>query len=171
MGINYFAYGSNLCLPRLRGRVPGVTALGAASLVGYELRWHKRSVDGSGKCSIVVSAGSAEIVHGALFSIPYEEKHLLDQAEFLGNGYDEITIRVRSSHGSTSARTYVAATTHVDESLRPFSWYQDLVVCGAEAHRLPAEYVDRLRRVRALDDHDAERARRNCIDLPCRGTQ
>ena len=45
MDVTYFAYGSNPCLPRLVGRVPGVRALGPASLHGYELRWHKRSVD------------------------------------------------------------------------------------------------------------------------------
>ena len=90
--ITYFAYGSNLCLPRLANRVPGVKALGPASLHGYELRWHKRSVDRSGKCSIVASASAAAVVHGALFTIPKTEKHLLDRAE--GNGYGEITVCV-----------------------------------------------------------------------------
>ena len=165
--ITYFAYGSNLCLPRLANRVPGVKALGPASLHGYELRWHKRSVDRSGKCSIVVSASAAAVVHGALFTIPKTEKHLLDRAE--GNGYAEITVCVQSSQGTVSAQTYVAAPTHIDNSLTPYAWYRDLVVSGAESHDLPAEYVELLRLVVAQQDQDAERATRNRVFLPCGG--
>ena len=141
MYVTYFAYGSNLCLPRLASRVPGVKALGPASLCGYELGWHKRGVDRSGKCSIVPSASASAVVHGALFTIPKAEKHLLDRAEGLGNGYGEITVCVQCSQGIASAQTYVAASTHIDDSLRPYDWYRDLVVSGAESHNLPAEYV------------------------------
>ena len=165
--VTYFAYGSNLCLPRLANRVPGVKALGPASLHGYELRWHKRSVDRSGKCSIVPSALAAAVVHGALFTIPKAEKHLLDRAE--GNGYADITVCVQSSQGTVSAQTYVAAPTHIDDSLRPYAWYRDLVVSGAESHNLPAEYVEVLRLVVVRQDQDAERATRNRVSLPCGG--
>ena len=168
--VTYFAYGSNLCLPRLANRVPGVKALGPASLHGYELRWHKRSVDRSGKCSIVASASAAAVVHGALFTIPKAEKHLLDRAEGMGDGYAEITVGVQSSKGTVSAQTYVAAPTHIDNSLRPYAWYRDLVVSGAESHDLPAEYVELLRLVVALQDQDAERATRNRVFLPCGGS-
>ena len=168
--VTYFAYGSNLCLPRLANRVPEVKALGPASLHGYELRWHKRSVDRSGKCSIVPSASAAAVVHGALFTIPKTEKHLLDRAEGMGDGYAEITVCVQSSQGTVSVQTYVAAPTHIDNSLRPYAWYRDLVVSGAESHDLPAEYVELLRLVVALQDQDAERATRNRIFLPCGGS-
>ncbi len=169
MDVTYFAYGSNLCLPRLAKRVPGVRALGPAFLPGYELRWHKRGVDRSGKCSIVASASEGAVVHGALFTIPKAEKHLLDRVEGLGNGYGEITVRVESSQGTASARTYVASPTHVDDSLRPYAWYRDLVVSGAESHNLPAEYVELLRLVVVQQDQDAERASRNRVFLPCGG--
>ena len=99
--VTYFGYGSNLCLPRLANRVAGVRALGPASLHGYELRWHKRSVDGSGKCSIIPSASAAAVVHGALFTIPKAEKHLLDRVE---HGYAELTVGVQSSQGAVSAQ-------------------------------------------------------------------
>ena len=147
----------------------GGRALGPAFLPGYELRWHKRGADRSGKCSIVALASEAAVVHGALFTIPKAEKHLLDRAEGLGNGYGEITVGVRSSEGTASARTYVASPTHVDDSLRPYAWYRDLVVSGAESHNLPAEYVELLRLVVVQQDQDAERASRNRVFLPCRG--
>ena len=168
--VTYFAYGSNLCLPRLESRVPGVRALGTASLLGYELRWHKRGADQSGKCSIVPSGSVAAVVHGALFTIPKAEKHLLDRVESLGNGYGEITVWVESSRGSASAQTYVAAPTHIDDSLRPYTWYKDLVVSGAESHDLPVDYVESLRLVAAWPDQDASRARRNRASLPCGGS-
>ncbi len=170
MDVTYFAYGSNLCLPRLENRVPGVRALGPASLLGYELRWHKRGVDQSGKCSIVPSGSVAAVVHGALFAIPKAEKHLLDRVEGLGNGYGEITVRVESSPGAASAQTYVAAPTHIDDSLRPYAWYRDLVVSGAESHDLPADYVESLRLVVAQPDQDVSRATRNRVFLPCGGS-
>ncbi len=169
MDVTYFAYGSNRCLPRLENRVPGVRALGRASLLGYELRWHKRGADQSGKCSVVPSGSVAAVVHGALFAIPKAEKHLLDRVEGLGNGYGEITVRVESSRGATSAQTYVAASTHIDDSLRPYAWYRDLVVSGAEFPDLPADYVESLRLVVAQQDRDASRAKRNWVFLPCGG--
>ena len=168
MDVTYFAYGSNLCLPRLTSRVPGVNALGPAVLPGYELRWHKRSVDGSGKCSIEPSASAAAVVHGALYTIPKAEKHLLDRVE---DGYEEITVAVQSSHGSVSAQTYVAGPTRIDDSLRPYAWYRDLVVSGAESHNLPAEYVESLRLVVVWQDQDVERASRNRVSLPCDGSK
>lgn len=58
--MRYFAYGSNLCVRRLRRRVPSARALGPARLDGWTLRWHKRGEDGSGKCSIArPDAGSS----------------------------------------------------------------------------------------------------------------
>ena len=105
MAVIYFAYGSNLCLPRLRARVPGVRALGPALLRGHELRWHKRGTDGSGKCSIVKVGGDA-IVHGALFAIPETEEAALDRAE--GSGYKDISVSVESTQGDVTAKTYVA---------------------------------------------------------------
>jgi gamma-glutamylcyclotransferase len=145
-----------------------VRALGPAVLPGYELRWHKRSVDGSGKCSIVPSSSAAAVVHGALFTIPKEEKHLLDRVE---GGYGDIPVGAQSSQGVVSAQTYVAGPTHVDDSLRPYAWYRDLVVSGAESQNLPAEYLESLRLVVVWQDQDAERASRNRVSLPCGGSE
>ena len=41
-----FAYGSNMLTSRLRRRCPSAMPLGVATLIGYELRWHKKSKDG-----------------------------------------------------------------------------------------------------------------------------
>lgn len=169
MDIHYFAYGSNLCLPRLRSRAPGVQAYGAATLHGFGLRWHKRSSDGSGKCSIVQSEAASALVYGALYVLPPSAKALLDQVEGLGSGYEEATVNVVSAGGGVSALTYVAAASHVDDSLRPYSWYRDLVISGALAHQLPAEYVSSLRGVGVWADPDPVRAQAHLASIPCRG--
>jgi hypothetical protein len=169
LDIHYFAYGSNLCLPRLRSRAPGVQACGAATLHGFGLRWHKRSSDGSGKCSIIQSEASSALVHGALYVMSRSAKELLDQVEGLGNGYEETTVNVMSAEGSITARTYVAAASHVDDSLRPYSWYRDLVVSGALAHQLPVEYVSSLQGVGVWADPNQARAQSHLASMPCRG--
>lgn len=163
----YFAYGSNLCVHRLGRRAPGVVTLGVASLEGFDLRWHKRGADGSGKCSIVRSSSRSATVHGALFLIPRASMRRLDRVEGLGAGYERATVRARAASGTVGARTYIASPTHVDDSLRPFDWYRDLVVSGARALSLPPQYVEELRRIETWMDKDRKRARRNLASLPC----
>jgi AIG2-like family len=162
----YFAYGSNLCIARLRSRVSGVSFLELASLHAHELRWHKRSVDGSGKLSVIPS--SASIVRGALFTMPVEDVPLLDEVEGLGLGYDRRSVVVRTADGEAGAWTYVARATHIDDALRPYSWYRDLVACGARALGLPDSYVESLRAVEADDDLDPVRDEKQRAYLPCR---
>lgn len=38
--MNYFAYGSNMSLQRLRERVPGAEYLGSYTLINHNLRFH-----------------------------------------------------------------------------------------------------------------------------------
>lgn len=167
MTLLYFAYGSNLWLPRLRHRVPGVEALGAARLPGFGLRWHKRSGDGSGKCSI--EASPREVVYGGVYRIPRHERVLLDRVEELGVGYDHADVTVRTEDGEIAVYTYVATARARDDTLRPFTWYRDLVVAGAEDLRLPEHYVGALRAVEADPDPDPERERRQRAFLDPRG--
>ena len=147
--------------------MPGARALGTALLRGHELRWHKRGTDGSGKCSIVNVGGDA-VVHGALFAIPKTEESALDRAE--GSGYNGITVSVESTRGDVTAKTYVAHESAIDDARQPYSWYKALVVSGAESQGLPPAYVDGLRLVDAVEDPEAERARKHRAFLPCGGS-
>ena len=163
----YFAYGSNLCFPRLKARVPGVQARGPALLRGHELRWHKKGDDGSGKCSIVQVGGDA-VVHGALFAIPRREERALDRAE--GAAYSDITVSVESTLGHVTAKTYRARESAIDDTRRPYSWYKAIVISGAESQGLPDAYVETLRLVDAIDDPDVEREQKHRAFLPCGGS-
>ncbi len=163
----YFAYGSNLCLRRMRERVPSVHRIGTASLPGYALKWHKRSVDGSGKCSIAPADHDSPGVHGVLYSFPDQEKPHLDAVEGLGDGYDEVRVRVEGPSGPRLATTYIAASSHVDSALIPYSWYHALVIDGANRAGLPPEYVRGMERVKTKDDEETERAAAGRRTLPC----
>ena len=154
----YFAFGSNLGLPRLRARIPEVEAVGAARLDGYELTWNKRSVDGSAKCNVVVARKRTARVYGALFRLPQAGQRTLDQIEA---GYRRIEVDVVMERESVCAFTYQAAPEYVDNALVPFVWYRDLVVAGARAVPLPAGYVSQLRATTAVPDPDADRSEKN----------
>lgn len=150
-----FAYGSNMLTGRIRKRCPYASALGVAELHGHELRWHKRSRDGSDKRNLVQTSDATAVVYGVLYEIPVGEKPALDKAEGLGNGYEAKNAEVAFRGAPRMAYLYFA--TDVDSSLRPYTWYKALVVAGAEEHNLPNEYVERLVATAALEDPDRER--------------
>src|SRR5699024_7994546 len=117
-------YGSNMFCARLRERCPSAEPAGMAELVNYELCWHKRSRDGSGKCDITPKENSR--VLGVLYQIADTDKHALDRAEGLGHGYEKVCAQVHFEGQDLTVSTYQA--TDVDESLKPYSWYQALVI-------------------------------------------
>ena len=157
--ILYFAYGSNMSTPRLRYRVPGCRFTFVARLPSYRLCFHKRSKDGSAKCNAFRTAEPTDAVIGAVYQIPTNEKRALDDAEGLGFGYHEEMVRVLSPKGEkVVVCTYIADASFIDNSLQPYSWYKNLVLAGAEEHRLPAEYIEsRIGAVHAIRDPDPQR--------------
>ena len=98
--MHYFAYGSNMSTSRLRERVPSAEALGCFALGGHDLRFHKPSKDGSGKCDAYLTKNAVNIIYGVLFKIDPKEKPALDKAEGLGYGYNQKEITVTASDGS-----------------------------------------------------------------------
>ena len=105
-----------------------------------------------------------------LFQIPAEKKYLLDKAEKLGAGYEEMSVVVTAADGRTRAVTYVAMSTYVDSALRPYRWYKDIVISGAEAFDLPTDYIAALRSVDAIEDPNDGRAAQHRTALPCDGS-
>lgn len=157
--IRYFAYGSNMSVRRLLDRVPGAAVSGSGRLSGHELRFHKRSRDGSGKCNAFSTQRESAVVFGALFDIPVAEKALLDRLEGLKFGYKEKTVIVLRPDGtSEDAVTYYAVD--IDDALKPFTWYKDHVLIGAREGNLPADYIMSIEAVEAVYDNSAERERK-----------
>lgn len=158
-GIVYFAYGSNMHTPRLRFRVRGCKVIGIATLVGHELRFHKASKDGSGKCDACWTGSPTDLIVGVLYTLPASQKSALDRAEGLGQGYDEATITVVTAEGEAiDAVAYFASDGAKDEKRKPYQWYKDFVERGAREHDLPEDYIQRfIVNVEAVPDPDANR--------------
>ena len=149
----YFAYGSNMPTARIRARCPSAAAVGIAELSGHELRWHKRSIDGSGKCDVVTSDAHDACVFGVIYEIAQSERAKLDAVE--GNGYEAVQTEVHCGARSLTTTLYRAKA--ADPTLRPYSWYRDLVIAGAKEHGLPEFYLSALQAVPANQDPDGAR--------------
>jgi gamma-glutamylcyclotransferase len=145
--------------PRLAGRVPSARALGVATLDGYRLAFHKRSVDGSGKCDALFTGDSEDLMYGVVYRMDQRHRVELDRVEGLGWGYVHAEVEVSPLNAdSVRALTYTAVA--IDSRLRPYDWYRHHVIAGALEHGLPAPYVATIRAVECVEDPDPGRAER-----------
>jgi gamma-glutamylcyclotransferase (GGCT)/AIG2-like uncharacterized protein YtfP len=153
----YFAYGSNLSSRRLRARIPSAGFVSVAQLEGYDLRFHKKSRDGSGKCDAYATDNSADRVLGAIYQIDEEHKPFLDVIEGVGIGYAQRDVTVLDlNHEPYEVFTYCALDTA--PNLQPFNWYLHHVVTGAEEIGLPSDYIQRICTIASIVDPDSTRS-------------
>ena len=151
--MKYFAYGSNMSTTRLRQRTPSAKRIGTFILIDHELRFHKPSRDGSGKCDVYQTDNPQSQVFGALFDIDKKEKPALDFAESLGVGYGEKVVKVVSASGEEyEATTYYAL--NIAPSLKPFSWYLNHVIIGALETQVPISYLKGIEATESIEDDD-----------------
>lgn len=162
----YFAYGSNMSTARLRERMPSCKPLGIATLPSHSLRFHKRSVDNSGKCNAFAS-GNDDSVIGVLFSFDPAERAKLDKAEGFGSGYEHAMVAVINDKGRRrKVLTYLASSDYVDDNLKPYGWYKDFVLAGAREHGLPREYIaECIESVEAIKDPKKAREKKQRATL------
>ena len=158
----YFAYGSNMSFRRLNARISKFSRLGVATLFDHDLRFHKISHnDGSGKCDILQTDEQEHYVLGVLYHIDPLEKHILDDYEGVGLGYEEKSIDVEMSGERLTAFAYYA--TQIDPTLKPLHWYKEHVLRGARENDLPAQYIRKIEMIASIDDHDTERHARELV--------
>jgi hypothetical protein len=72
--LTYFANGSNILTDRLSARCPSAKALGHATSAGYSLEFCKKSVDGSGKATLIQPAKDDVLVHGVMLDVVTAER-------------------------------------------------------------------------------------------------
>ena len=149
--MKYAAYGSNLHPRRLVERISTARLAGTSLLPDWSLHFHKRSLDGSGKCNIIRGGDG---VHIAVFDISSDDEAILDRIEGVGIGYSKIVLDVPGFGGCMS---YAAQSTHIDDTLIPYDWYMELVLEGALALRLPEEYRNSMRSREVQPDPDTDR--------------
>lgn len=141
----------------MKERVPSARPITTAVLRAHALRFHKRSVDGSGKADAYATGHPADVVWGVVYEIDGAEKGKLDKVEGLGSGYAEKTVAVEAPDGAEhEAEVYFA--TNIDTSLVPYGWYKRYVLEGARQQGLPDHYVDGIEAQESQNDPDQERA-------------
>lgn len=157
-----FAYGSNLDLDRLRKRTPSAVKVSNASIKGYQFKCNKISNTGSSKGNIVFTNRPEDEVWGVIFEIDDNEKKALDDAEGLGQGYNETKLTVTDTlNQSQLVQVYVADPTAVNDNLLPFDWYKEFIVSGAVSNELPNVYTDNLKVMDSVIDTDEKRRKKN----------
>ncbi len=152
----YFAYGSNLHPYRLNARVPSAELLGMATLAGYRLNFHKQGADGSGKCSLQLTDQGQVI--GALYRFPKQHKKILDSFE---SGYETHPVTVAWDAKNLTSFTYIAHPGKVDETLKPYEWYRQMLVLGGHYLEMPQHYLQAITSVESLADPDEKRRLEN----------
>ena len=158
--IYYLAYGSNMAESRLRVRVPSAEKIGLVHLEGHRLTFANASTkDGSAKCDALLTGCTDDRVIAVLYQIKAAEKSVLDVYEGLGVEYRDALIPIRLPNGD-SAEALIYYATNLNPRLRPFHWYKEHVVRGAEENHLPGDYVAQIRAVESTDDPDPARADR-----------
>lgn len=154
----YFAYGSNLLTEWLRDRCPSAKPIGIAIATNHKLVFEKRSIDKSGKATLVCSVGTH--TPGVVFEIAESERGLLDEAEGFRHDKpldparygrdDNFQIHIVATDSIVAATTYLA--NEPEDGLKPYDWYLALVIAGAVQHGLDSEQVKMLRQT----DHDID---------------
>ncbi|RTL00626.1 MAG: gamma-glutamylcyclotransferase [Proteobacteria bacterium] len=136
--INYFAYGSNMSEPRLISRVPSTTKMCIATLKEYQLRFNKKSIDGSGKANAHYSENPNDFIIGVVFTIDEQDKEKLNREE---QGYTPKTVHI---DGIGDVYLYVANQDKIDESLKPYDWYLFHLKFGVILNNIDYSYAQQI---------------------------
>ena len=159
--VHYLAYGSNLHPKRLAQRIPAARVLGTVELLGYKLAFHKRSVDGSGKCMFYTGQGNDQIMYAVLYEFDSKYKKELDSLEGCGMGYVDTQIAVTLNGKQYTAYIYTAQAGSIVSGLMPYYWYKKLVIAGANYHQFPADYIASIQATVSQPDRDELRKQEN----------
>lgn len=163
--VHYFAYGSNLHPVRLMERVPSARLVGVTSVTKHRLTFHKRSLDGSGKCTLLKTGSELDIVHGVIYALKPGDKAVLDRYEMKGHGYADNDILLSYQGIQYRCFIYVAQQQYVSGFLKPYHWYKKLVISGALYLKFPEPYIHFIDSVESVEDPDIKRCGKNDLLL------
>jgi len=141
--MKYFAYGSNMSYERLLKRCPSAVAEEVVVISKYSLRFHKPSVDGTGKADCYYTGKVSDKVYGVIYDISDKDDILkLDAAEGCGKHYERRVCKVRTLNSNKRRAVQVYVALIIDTKLNtPSKEYKQYLVQGAEENDLPTAYI------------------------------
>ncbi|MCX6800643.1 MAG: gamma-glutamylcyclotransferase [Candidatus Diapherotrites archaeon] len=151
--VYYFAYGGNLSLEELSGRVGrNLKPLFAAYLPNSKLAFPRESTYQRGGTAGYVPCKGKKL-WGAVFLLSREEiEEKLDMHEGYykknerGSAYTKMEVKIMREEGrELSAITYVANKTG---NFHPSKYYLDKIIKGAKECKLPKEYIEELKKIK-----------------------
>lgn len=143
----YFGYGSSMDADRMRQTAPHARLIGPARLDGHALAFSIESKNTwhGGVADILPAPGDE--VWGALWLVPPEESHALDEHEGVFRdppAYRRVTVEVTTPAGDrVRCRSYQVVAPD-PRTPPPSKAFRDTLVRGARTVGLPASYVARL---------------------------
>lgn len=143
---------------RIQARASSAVPIAIGYVTARKLAFHKRGTDDSGKADAAYTGLDDDRVWGVLVSLSREHKSLLDQHEL---GYSVEQVEVFAKNETDIASIYVAQDNWIDASLEPFCWYHRFVLHGAVQHQLPSTYVEQIKAINTVTDHDQARHQLN----------
>ncbi len=149
----YLAYGSNLHPLRLSARLPHSELLTCVAMPGYQLYFHKHGSDDSGKCDLLYEGGDS-LAYGALYRMRAIDVARLDMLE---GGYHRIALELHWQGQSLEVFSYQARADKITPGIKPFHWYQQLVLAGAEYLNFPQGYLQSIAGEPFRDDRNQAR--------------
>ena len=144
---------------RLRNRVHSAAEICVASLHDHRLVFHKESKDGSAKCDAAHSGSSGDVVIGVVYEIHNSEKPKLDKIEGRGYGYEQKTVKVKTSEGE-EIEAFIYYATKINPALKPYHWYKEHVLIGARENEISAAYIQTIELVESIADPEPGRHER-----------
>ena len=155
-GVLNFSYGSNMSLGRLINRVSSAEVISFGFLERHKLKFHKKSIDGSGKCNAYFTDEPNDKIYGVIYSIKETDLNKLDRCEGRGSGYEKKDVIIKRIN-SDGIKAFTYCATDLEKGLKPYTWYKYHVLHGAVENSLPPDYISFIDSVHSKADPDKER--------------
>ena len=140
----YFAYGANMDVRHMKGRVPDARVVGPGRLDGFRMAFDVYSTEWEGGAANL-QTDQERHVWGVLWEVPESEAGGLDAFQGHPTFYRREDVIVDGPEGPTMAWTYRVA--HQEGSyVRPSDDYLQLMYAAIRVHGLPPEALDEVDR-------------------------
>lgn len=153
----FISYGSNMLLKRIKERIPSVETVDNLELKGYNLIFNKKSHDGSTKANLKKSNDENDVIWTVLHRIRLEDKEILDKYEGLGKGYSLKEFSLAIDDGFVKAYVYICDDYLFIENGKPYDWYLQYLIKGAEENGFPKDYINYLKSFDSKIDSNLKR--------------